>query len=101
MKRTLTVIGQSVLFLLVYAVGAFWDPFHLRGGVWHPTTTSVRYYVPDGLILTLLLYVFFLGIAAARKRLKVSGGWTTVALAVALFLGVWAKLGWKTIDLFG
>ena len=49
MKTALSFIAQTVLFFLVFLAGTLWDPFHLKWFVTHPTLTSTRYFVPDGL----------------------------------------------------
>jgi len=100
MKKALSLVAQTVLFYVVFAVGFLLDPFKLKWFVSHPTPTSTRYFVPDGLIILVILYVAILGIEAARKRLLSSGAITSIAFVVALILGLMSKFGFATHDLF-
>jgi hypothetical protein len=100
MKRVLAVVGQFCLFFVVFLAGTLWDPFHLRWFVTQPSPTSTRYFVPDGLILCVLLYLVILAIEAGRKRLLGSGVGTTLAFVLALVLGFLSKFGMATHDLF-
>jgi hypothetical protein len=100
MKKALLTFGKFVLFLLVFLAGSLLNPFHLRWMVTHPTPTSTRFFVPDGLLLMLGLYVLILVVEVVRKRLVSSGPWTTLALVLALVLGYLARFGFATHDLF-
>ena len=100
MKKTLSAIGQFILFLLVFLAGSLANPMHLKWSVTHPTLTSTRYFVPDGLIFMIVLYVVILLIEALRKRLLASGLWTTGAFFFALILGFLAKFGSVTHDMY-
>lgn len=100
MKRSLSVIGQTLLFLLIFLAGTLWDPFNLKWFITHPTLTSTRYFVPDGMILMFAVYVVVLGIEAARKRLLNSGPWSTLAIVLALVVGLLSKFGFATHELF-
>ena len=100
MKKILSIAAQFVLFLLVFLGGTLLDPFHLKWSVTHPTLTSTRYFVPDGLLLMVAVYLILLGIEAARKRLRTSGLWTTLAFLLALATGFLSKFGFATHDLF-
>ena len=100
MKKALLTFGKFVLFLLVFFAGSLLNPFHLRWMVTHPSPISTRFFVPDGLLLMLGLYVLILVIEAMRKRLLSSGPWTTAALILALVLGYLAKFGLATHDLY-
>jgi hypothetical protein len=100
MKKALLTFCKCVLFLLVFLAGSLAHPFHLKWMVTHPTPTSTSFFVPDGLLLMLGLYVLILAIEAARKRLIASGPWTTLALVLALILGFLARFGFATHDLF-
>ena len=97
MKIALITFGQFLLFLLVFLVGSFWHPFHLRWLVSHPTPMSTHFFVPDGLLLALAVYVLILLIAVLRRRLAVAAVWTSVALVFAMGLGLYAEFGWKTL----
>ena len=96
MKTTLAFIAQLLLFFAAFAAGiviGVFDPLHLKWFVTHPTPGATRYFVPDGLILTVLLYLLILIIEAARKSLRTSGVRTTLALALALIAGFILKFG--------
>jgi hypothetical protein len=103
MKKALAVLGQFLLFYLVFFVGsllAALDPLKLRWFVSHPALTSTRWFSPEGLILMVLLFAAMLGLDAARHRLKLSAPVTTIAFVLALALGLLSKFGWATHDLF-
>ena len=100
MKNVFSVIAQFCLFFLVFLAGTLADPFHMKWFVTQVSRTSTRYFVPDGLILALALYLLIVGIEAARKRLRVSGTGTTIAFVVAIALGFLSKFGMATHDLF-
>ncbi len=103
MKRALAVAGQFCLFLAVFLAGSLADPFlpvHPRWFVTQVAPETTRYFVPDGLIACLALYLIILAIEAGRKRLRGSGIWTTIALLLAVGLGLAAKFGVVTHDLF-
>ena len=100
MKKALAVVAQFLLFFVVFLAGSLADPFRLKWFVTHPTVTSTRFFVPDGLILMVVLYAVILGAETGTKRLRSAGTLTSVAFALALFLGFAAKFGWATNDLF-
>jgi hypothetical protein len=97
MKIALIAFAQFLLFLLIFLVGSFWHPFHLRWFVSHPTAMSLRFFVPDGLLLALAVYGLILLIALLRRRLAGTALWTSLALVLAVALGLYAQFGWKTI----
>jgi hypothetical protein len=104
MKKTFLVLLQFVVFVAVFLGGtviAVFDPLRLRWFVSHPTVTSTRYFSPEGLILTLGLYVLILLVQLARRRLWSAAPWTTLALLLALGVGLYFKFGWITHDLLG
>jgi hypothetical protein len=100
MKRAFFVLVEFVLFFVVFLAGSLWDPFKMKWFVSHPTLTSTRFFVPDGLILMAVVFVLILGIEAARKRLASGGMVATIAFAMALLLGFLSKFGWATHDIF-
>jgi hypothetical protein len=96
MKKALSFLVQFLLFFAAFAAGiviGVFDPLHLKWFITHPTPGVTRYFVPDGLILTLLLYILILIIEAARKTVRTSGVRTTIALALALIAGFILKFG--------
>ena len=100
MKNALLVLVQLLLFYVVFLAGSLLDPFHLKWMVSHPTLTSTRYFVPDGLIVMTVLFVLILGVEAGMKRLRTAGMLSTVGYVLALLLGFLSHFGWATHDLF-
>ena len=100
MKKAFAVIGQFVLFFFIFLAGSLWDPFKMKWFVSHPTPLSTRFFVPDGLIVMVAIYLLILVLEAAAKRLRVGGMLTSIAFVLALLLGLLAKFGWATHDLF-
>ncbi len=99
MKNVLSIAAQTILFLIVFLGGTLWDPFHLKWLITHPTLSSTRFFVPDGLILMLALYLLILIFEAARKRLDASGLLSSIAFVLALTLGLISRFGFATHDL--
>ena len=100
MKKISLAFLQFVLFLLIFLAGSFLRPIHLTWSVTHPTPTSTRYFVPDGLLLMLALYITILVIEVITKRIRTAGLWTTAAFLLALVVGLMAKFGSVTQDMF-
>ncbi len=100
MKKAISILVQFVLFFAVFLGGTLLDPFHLKWFITHPSDTSMRYFVPDGLILMTMLYALFLLIEAMMKKLRNLGAWTSAAFALALVLGLLSKFGLATHDLY-
>jgi len=99
MKNVFVTILQFVLFLAVFAAFSFVPPMHLQHVV-GTTSDGTRVFIWDGLILTALLFIVILAIEGARRRIRTSGIWTTVAFALAVVIGFAIKLGFKTISSF-
>ena len=88
MKKSLTVFIQALIFFVVFAAGSFIAPFHLHWGTTitesstttipardstaPPTTViqshTIRYFVPDGLLLALGLLIAIVLFQVLRKR---------------------------------
>lgn len=100
MRTALSIAAQTILFLLVFLLGTFLDPFHLKWFVHHPSPLTTRFFVPDGLLLTLALYLLLLAFQAARKRLETSGRRTSIAFTLAVILGLLFRFGFATHDRF-
>ena len=100
MKKALSVFVQFVLFFVTFMAGTFLRPFKLTWFVTHPTPIQTRYFVPDGLLLMIALFVLFLVIEALMKKLREMGTWTSVAFALALALGLLSKFGFALHDLY-
>jgi hypothetical protein len=99
MKKAILLILQFFLFLGVLLVGSFIHPFGLRWSETHITPTTIRYFVPDGLLIMLALYAVILIAEVFSKRLR-TGILTTVALLLALATGILARFGSVTHDLY-
>lgn len=99
MKNFILAALQFVLFLLMFIAGSFLAPFRTRWLITHPTPFSTRYFIADGLLLMLALYLLVLVLEAAYKRLRTMAPWTTAALLLATLLGFAMKLGFITREL--
>jgi hypothetical protein len=94
MKTVVRAVLFFVVFVGISFAGFIVDPFHLKWFVTHPTVTSTRYFVPDGLLLLVGLYLVVLGISALRKRLGITWIGTTIGFILALIFGIYFKFGW-------
>ena len=96
MKRVLSIVLQLTLFLVVFLVGSL-----LPGANVLPTLSvgagAGRVFVYDGVLLMFALYLLILLIAAARRRIHVAWPNSTLALVLALILGIVMKFGFKSI----
>ena len=99
MKKFLSTFLQFFLFLLTFAIGSFAHPFNLRWGLTVTTPTVTRYFVPDGLLLMVILFVLILIMEALMKRLRTFAPWTALAFVLAGIVGFAMKLGFITRDL--
>ena len=97
MKKFLSILLQFVLFLVVFAVGSFLHPFNIHWGN-TVTTTGAHYFIADGLILTLSLFLLIVIIQAVRKRLC-DTTWTVIAFVLAVAVAYAMKLGFFTREL--
>ena len=97
-KKAILVVLQTLLFLILFAAGSFLPALpSFRSLYWQIHAGPGRVFVLDGLLLTLLVYLFILLIEAARRRLRGPGGLTTLSLVLALALGLAMKFGFKSI----
>lgn len=96
MVKAVLVTLQTLLFLLLFAAGSFLLPFFPTLPAWQVQTGPHRVFVLDGLLLAVAVYLVILAIEAARKRLRGPGGLTTLALFLALALGLAMKFGFKS-----
>jgi len=96
MKRVLSVVLQFILYIVVFGVGSLLPAFNVLP-TWSLSTGPGRVFVYDGLLLMLVLYILILLIAAARKRIHVTWPNATLALVLALVLGLLMKFGSKSI----
>ena len=95
MKNFLYLCLQFVFFLIVFAAGSLFPPFHIQRVV-TTTPTITHLFVADGLLLMLCLYIVIIVIEAARKRLGSMALWTTLAFLLAAVFGVIMKFGFIT-----
>jgi hypothetical protein len=96
MKRALSVVLQFILYIVVFGIGSLLPGLNIL------PTLSVgigpgRVFVYDGLLLMLLVYVLILLIAAARRRISLAWPNATIALALALIVGLLMKFGLKSV----
>lgn len=96
MKRFVSVVLQFILFLLVFLVGSLLPGANLLPAL-SVGAGPGRVFVYDGVLLMLALYVLILLIAAARKHIHVAWQSSTLALVLALILGLAMKFGFKSI----
>lgn len=89
-KRFVSVILQTVLLLIVFGAGSFLPGANLLP-MWRIEASATHYFVLDGLIFMLVVYGIIVAIEAARHRLRPSAELTTLALALALTLGLAMK----------
>jgi hypothetical protein len=93
--KVLFAFLKFLLFLIVFAVGSFFPPFHIEH-VLGTTPDGTRIFIWDGVVLMVILFVLLLLIEAARKRLRTSGPWTAAAFVLAAIAGYAAKFGFLT-----
>lgn len=98
MKKIFAILAQSVLFLSIFAVGSFLNPFHLHWALSSSSPTVTRYFVPDGLLLALGVFLAIVIVQALRKRMC-NTTWTVVAFLLAVAIGYVIKLGFITHDI--
>ncbi len=105
MKRVIFTLLQSLLFLLLYAVGivlpiaaVFLPPFLRIPSVVTKWADGTRSFQWDGVLLMLAVFVLILLVEALRKRLRSAAPWTTLALLLATIAGLVLKLGFTTIE---
>jgi hypothetical protein len=90
MKRALSIAAQCILFMLTFLVGSLAPSLHLIP-MERLETSPAHYFVLDGLFCMGLLYIIFLIIAALTRRLPRAAINTTLALLIALVLGLLMK----------
>ena len=97
MKKFLFTLLQFFLFLIVFAAGSFLHPFNLH---WSNTVTAAgaRYFIADGLLLALGLFLVIVIAQAIRKRLC-NTTWTAIAFILAVAIAYAMKLGFITREL--
>jgi hypothetical protein len=99
MKKAILTIFQFVLFLIIFAAGSFFPPFHFEH-VLIVTPGFTRIFVADGLVLMVALYVLIVFVEVLRKRLRTAAPSTTLAVILAAVLGLMMKFGFLTRSAF-
>lgn len=97
MKRAVFTALKFVLFLFAFFVGGFLPFLRLPSFVtkWANGTRGFQW---DGILLMLALFFLFLLIEAARKRIRTAAPWTSLALLLALIVGLIMKFGFLSFD---
>ena len=96
MKRTLSIIGQFLLFFLANFVGSFrYRPFGIETKL-SASDLAPRSFQWDGLILMTMLFLIVLLIEVVRKHLRSAAPWSTLALALAALTGYVLRFGFIT-----
>ena len=105
MKRALSIIGQTLLLLLAAVIfgivlpGTGHSPFHVVH-VLRQDAAVRRQYEFDWLIGVALLYVVFLLIGLAARRLRISWIGSTIAFAITvLAIFLLTHIGYKDVPL--
>ena len=93
--KAILVVLQTLLFIVLFAGGSFL-PIFTSVPTWQVQTGPNRFFVLDGLFLALIVYLLILLIEALRKRLRGPGALTTLALVLALALGLAMKFGFRS-----
>ena len=97
MKRAIAIILETILFLCVFLGGSLLVAFpaaHLPA--WNISLGPTRYFTLDGLVFMAILYVLLLLIGATLHRLRSAVLTSTVAVVLALVLGLAMKFGFAT-----
>lgn len=98
MKNFFFLCLQFVVFMIAFAAGSFFPPFNIR----HVLTATPSYthvFIADGLVLAIALYVLIIIYQALTKRLRRAIPWTTIALVLAVIVGLYLKFGFITSEM--
>ena len=98
MKNFFFLCLQFVIFMIVFAAGSLFPPFHIEH-VLTATPTYTHIFVADGLLLMIALYVLIVIVQAVTKRIGRAIPWTTIALVLAVIVGLYLKFGFITHEL--
>ncbi|WP_263378795.1 hypothetical protein [Granulicella paludicola] len=96
MKRILIIFFQFLLMLVVFLVGSFLPVFHILP-LWSVTTSPSGLFVLDGVYLLIFLYILLLAIGAARRRFPRAAINSTIALVLALIIGLASKFPFRSL----
>jgi predicted ABC-type sugar transport system permease subunit len=97
MKKILLTFLQFLLFLILFAIGSVLHPFNLRWVATAAAGTS-RFFIADGLLLSIGVFLAILAVQALRKR-TCDSPWTVLSFVLAVAMGYALKLGFVTKDL--
>lgn len=98
MKNFFFLCLQFVIFMIVFAAGSLFPPFHIEH-VLTATPTYTHIFVADGLVLMIALYVLIVIVEAVTKRIGRAIPWTTIALVLAAIVGLYFKFGFITHEM--
>jgi hypothetical protein len=96
-KKIVFIVLELMLFLVVFLLGSVILPGANVLPVLSVSAGAGRIFVYDGLLLMLALYALLLLIGLARRRIAVAWQNPTIALVLALLLGLVAKFGFTSI----
>jgi hypothetical protein len=88
--RAFIILLQFVLMLIVFFVGSILPVFHILP-LWAVSHGPDSIFVLDGLYLMIFLYMLFLVIGVLRRHFFRAAINSTVALVLALFIGLAAR----------
>jgi len=97
MKKILVAFLQFLLFLIVFAIGSFLHPFNFHWATTAAAGTD-HYFVPDGLLLAIGVFLAIALVQALRKR-TCDTPWTILSFVLAIGIGYALKFGFVTKDL--
>jgi hypothetical protein len=89
-KQAILVTVQLLLLIAVFLLGSFL-PALGKLPMWRVAVSPTRFFVLDGLVLMVIVWVAILVIEAVTKRLKQAGLLSTLALLLAFALGLAMK----------
>ncbi len=95
--KSILFAAQTLLFLVVFALGSVFLPFLPFLPVWQTQTGPGRAFVFDGVVFAVALCLVLLLIEAGRKRLRAAGPYTGAALLLAMVLGLLLRFGSKSL----
>lgn len=90
LKRALSVTLQLILLLTVFLLGSLL-PALGKLPMWRVALGPTRFFVLDGLVLMLLVYLIFVGIEVFARRIRYGALLSTLALLLALVFGLAMK----------
>ncbi len=95
--KILWTILQSFIFFVLFAVGSFMHPFNLHWAE-KRTPDGMHYFIPDGLLLALGVFLAIVIVQSLRKR-TCDTPHTVLAFVLAVTAGYIVKLGFITTQI--